>query len=312
MRLLHLIPVGRSLLDQIDRGTLPALQSALAVDELPGSADTVGEALQRATGQHHELDLDYLGLTGMSRATSTVDSSMAAEWTSVSAVAAEPRYDAVDGQAYVFIATDSDDGLRAATLVATRYQHTTIRYLHEPLTIGPLLVKLGDVYVCRIPDLDLGVRQPTSTTWRSLGRVGRLVADTAKQTGGGEWDVVMHLSGGYKAMIPYLMVLGEGVHSRLRDHELGPRHRPKIRAVAIHDPSSGKDPAKPRIVIDIPVRAIDSELLADAERLAALTRPDTDIVGADAPKDLLGLFIEREYERSYKLTAAGLIMVNVL
>jgi hypothetical protein len=57
MRILHLIPVRRSLLDQIDHGMLPALQSALAVDERPDSADTVDEALQRATGRHHELDL---------------------------------------------------------------------------------------------------------------------------------------------------------------------------------------------------------------------------------------------------------------
>jgi len=313
MRILHLIPVGRSLLDQIDRGALPTLQSALAIDELPGSADTVGEALQRAIGRHHELDLDYLGLTGVSRAALAVDSSMAAEWTSVSAVAGEPRYGPADGHAYVFIATDSDDGLRAATLVAMRYQHTTIRYLHEPLTVGRLLVKPGDVYVCRIPDLDLGARQPTSTTWRSLGAVGHLVAETAKQTGGGEWDVVVvHLSGGYKAMIPSLMVLAEGVHSRLRDKELGPGRRPKIRAVAIHDPSAGKDPTKSRVIVDIPVRAIDTYLLPFAKRLAALTRPDTDIVGADAPKELLGLFIERGNERSYQLTAAGLIMVNVL
>ena len=313
MRLLHLIPVGRSLLDQIDRGVLPALQPALAVDELPDSADTVGEALQRATGQHHELDMHHLGLTDVPRAASAADSSMAAEWTSVSALADESRYGAVDGQAYVFIASDSDDGLRAATLVAARYRHITIRYLHEPLTVGCPPVDPGDVYVCRIPDLDLGARQPTSTTWRSLGAVGRLVAETAEQTGGGEWNVVVvHLSGGYKAMIPYLMVLAEGIHSRLRDVELGPGHRPKIRAVAIHDPSAGRDSTTSRIVIEIPVRAIVGDLLTDAKRLAALTRPDSDIVGADAPKDLRGLFIERVDGRSYRLTAAGLIMVNVL
>jgi len=124
--------------------------------------------------------------------------------------------------------------------------------------------------------------------------------------------VVVHLSGGYKAMIPYLMVLTEGIHSRLRDVELGTGHRPKIRAVAIHDPSAGRVPDQARKVIEVPVRAIVGDLLADAKKLAALTRPASDIVGADAPRDLLGLFIERENERSYQLTAAGLIMVNVL
>lgn len=311
MRILHLIPVGRSLLEQIDRGVLPTLRPALAVDELPGSVDKVREVLSQATGQNHELDLNRLGLVGMPRTASALDPSMAAEWTSVTAVAAEPRHGAVDGEAYVFIATDSDEGLRAAILVAARYQHTTIHYLHEPLTVGTLLIRPGDVYVCRIPDLDLGNSQPTSTTWRSLGTVGRLVADTAKQTGGGEWNVVVHLSGGFKAMIPYLMVLAEGVHSRLRDPREGARRRPKVRAVAIHDPSTGRDPTISRIVIDIPVRAIEGDLLTDVEKLKNLTRPDSDIVGSGAPKDLLGLFIERE-DPAYRLTRPGLIMVNVL
>lgn len=141
-----------------------------------------------------------------------------------------------------------------------------------------------------------------------MGKVGRLVADTAKQTGRGEWNVVVHLSGGYKAMIPYLMVLAEGVHSRLRDVQ---GCRPKIRAVAIHDPLAGRDPTISRIVIDIPVRSIEGDLLADVEKLKKLTQPDSDIVGAGAPKDLLGLFIERE-DPAYRLTDPGLIMVNVL
>lgn len=308
MRILHLIPVGRSLLDQIGRGVLPTLRPALAVDELPGSAVKVSEALSQATDQDYQLDLNYLGLTGVPRTASALHSSMAAEWTSVSAVAAERRHGAVDGEAYVFIASDSDDGLRAAILAAARYQHTTIRYLHEPLTAGPVLVKPGDVYICRIPDLNLGVRPPTSATWRSLGAVGRLVADTTSQTGGGEWNVVVHLNGGYKAMIPYLMVLAEGVHSRLRDTQ---GRRPKIRAVAIHDSSTGQDPTAPRIVIDVPVRAIEGDLLAGVKKLKKLTQPDSDIVGAGTPIDLRGLFIEEEGS-AYRLTDPGLIMVNVL
>jgi len=311
MRILHLIPVGLSLLDQIDRGVLPALRPALAVDELPGTADTVGEALQQATDRHRELDLNHLGLTGVPRTAGALDPSMAAEWTSVTAVAAEPRHGAAGGEAYVFIATDSDGGLRAATLVAARYRRTTMRYLHEPVTTGRLLFKPGEVYICRIPDLDLGNREPTITTWRSLGVVGRLVADTAQQTGRGEWNVVVHLSGGYKAMIPYLMVLGEGIHSRLRDPRDAARRRPKIRTVAIHDPSTGRDPTRVRIVVDVPVRALGPDLLADVEKLKKLSQPDSDIVGAGAPKDLLGLFIERE-DSVYRLTDPGLIMVNVL
>ncbi|MGQ0776554.1 MAG: hypothetical protein ACT4NY_19365 [Pseudonocardiales bacterium] len=315
MRILHLIPVGLSLLDQIK--ALPTLRSALAVDELPDAVYKVHEALFQAAGQDYVLDLNRLGLTGVHRAASALDPSMAAEWTSVKAIRAEIRHGAVtrdggvDGEAYVFIATDSDDGLRAAILVAACYQ-STIHYLHEPLKVGNLLVRPGDVYVCRIPDLDLGNIPPTSKTWRSLGTIGRLVADTAKQTGGGDWNVVVHLSGGYKAMIPYVMVLAEGVHSRLRKPEDGNWGPPKIRAVAIHDPSTGRNPTISRILIDVPVRAISPDLLARVAKLKKLTRPDSDIVGAGAPLDLLGLCIEREGPDDYRVSDPGLIMVNVL
>lgn len=308
MLILHLIPVGLSLLDQIKQGTLPALQPALAVDTLPDSVDTVAEALRHATGRNHELDLNHLGLTGVPRTASAVDTGMAAEWTSVAAIAGERRSGTVDGEAYVLIATDTDDGLRAATLLAGRYQ-STIRYLDEPLTAGRPVLEPGDVYICRIPHLNLGFVKPDEMTWRSLGAVGRLAADSAGQTGRGEWEVIVHLSGGYKAMIPYLMVMAEGVHSRLRDLPPDAPHRPSIRAVAIHKSTL---PAESPIVVDTSIRAIEGDLLADARKLAAATPPYSDVVDAGIAEDLLGLFIERVSAKKRRLTPAGLIMVNVL
>lgn len=307
MLVLHIIPVGRSLLDQIAQKALPALRSALVADELPGLAVTVSEALRQATGRNQELDLDCLGLNEVPRAASAAGHTMAAEWTSMAAVAAERRYGVVDGEACVFIATDTDDGLRAATLLAMRYQ-PTIRYLHEPLSAGRPVLEPDDVYVCRIPDLDLGIRTPTSLTWRSLGAVGRLAADTASQIGRGDWEVVLHLSGGHQAMIPYLMVWAEGVHSRLRDLPFNAPHRAMIRAVAIHDSSLERR----LIVVDIPVRAIEGNLLSDVRKLAALAWPDSDLVNAGIADDLLGSLIEKVDERTRRLTDAGLIMVNVL
>ncbi|MGH3936693.1 MAG: hypothetical protein ACRDS1_17215 [Pseudonocardiaceae bacterium] len=303
MLILHLVPVGRSLLIHLDQGTSPTLRSALAVDELP--VDTVGEALRQATGQDHELDLQRLRLTGVPAAALALDTGTAAEWTSVAA--AQPRSGVVDGEAYLFIATDTDDGLRAAVLLAARYQHP-LRYLHEPLTAGDPEIEPGDVYLCRIPDLDLGSREPTGTTWRSLGTVGRLAAKTAAQTGRGDWQVIVHLSGGYKAMIPYLMVLAEGINSIFQDlHTRYPAtsYRPTIKAVAVHESSLDR-------VVPIPVRFIQDPLLAGARKLAELTRPDSDIIRTDAADQLLGLFIERKGEGTRRLTEAGLIMVSLL
>lgn len=306
MLILHVVPVGLSLLDHLE-------QPALAVDELPGSAVTVSDALRWAAGQTEELDWKRLELAGLPRTHAAADPSYAAEWTSVAAITAERRYAAVDGEAYMFLATDTDDGLRAATLVAARYHRTTTRYVHEPLHAGHPLLEPGDVYLCRIPDLDLGLRTPTSTTWRSLGVVGRLAVDTAQETGRGEWDVIVHLSGGYKAMIPYLMMMAEGIHSRLRALPREASHRPGIRAVAIHESTLGRDPAQRPIVIDTLVRAIEGDLWCDVKKLAKAAQPDNDLVRARAADDnLLGLLIEPVGGQQRRLTPAGLITVSML
>jgi hypothetical protein len=289
MLILHVVPVGLSLLDHI---------------ELPDSTITAREALAWATGPTQELDWQRLASAGLAPVSVPEDS--AAEWTSIAAVMREPRYASAGGEAYVFLATDTDDGVCAATLVAARYQHTTVHYLHEPLAARRRVLEPGDVYLCRIPDLDLGTIKPTSTTWRSLGAAGRLVADTARQAG---WQVIVHLSGGYKAMIPYLMVLAEGIHSVLCDVPLGEASPSQIRAVALHESSvrSGKP-----VVIDVAVRAVRGDLFDDVKELAAATRSGGESVGAGVADDLLGLLIEEASEQTRTLTEAGLIMVNVL
>lgn len=300
MFLLHLVPVGLSL---VEKGHL----------EFPDSLLTARQALQHAaTGPRHELDWDRLGPAGLPRLAAGLGTDTAAEWTSIAAIRDEPRYASRDGEAYVFIATDTHEGLRAAALVAERYQDSTIHYLDEPLTAERReVLEPGDVSLCRIPDLDLGKLKPTPTTWRSLGAVGRLAADTATEAPG-EWHVIVHLSGGYKAMIPYLMVLSEAVHSRLRDNRPDSAHRPSIRAVAIHEETLRQAPEAP-IVIDIPVRSIRSHLLGFAKKLAVAARPDSDLVDAAVADNLLGLFTESvEGQRKRRLTSAGLITVSVL
>lgn len=294
MLIVHLVSVGLSLLDEI---------------ESPESPLTARDALlHAAVGPRRELDWARLGPAGMPRLSTTAPD-MAAEWTSIASSLNDPRYACVDGEAYVFLATDTDQGLRAATLLSQPYQRSSARYLDEPLAAGRPVLEPGDVVVCRIPDLDLGTLTPTTTTWRSLGVAGRMVADTATQTARGEWHVIVHLSGGYKAMIPYLMVLAEAIHSRLRDAAPDAADRPSIRAVVTHESNRDR-------VIDVVVRAVEGDLLADLKEVAAKARPSVDgdrfLVDAGVGEDLRGLVIERDSERTSRLTEAGLIMVNVL
>jgi hypothetical protein len=293
MLLLHLVPVGLSLLD---KGRL----------EFPGSAITAQQALQyAATGQRHELDWDRLGPAEFPRRLAAgFGTDTAAEWTSIAAIREESRYASAQGDAFAFIATDTDGGLRAATLVAERYRQSAIRYLDEPLTAGRNdVLEPGDVYVCRVPDLDLGRLSPTPATWRSLGAVGRLAANAATQTARGEWHVILHLSGGYKAMVPYLMVLAEAVQSRLRA-----RSCVEMRAVALHESSLERD----TILVDVPVRAVEGDLLDDVKKLSAAARLDSELVAAGVGEQLLGLFTERHSSGYHRLTDPGLITVTVL
>lgn len=153
MLILHVVAAGISLLDHLE-------QPWLATDDLPGSPIEVREALQWAvSGPRQELDWERLKLAGLPQTQAGADPDMAAEWTSITAITAQPRYASAQGHAYVFLATDTNDGLRAATLVAARYQRTSTRYLHEPLATRWPPVEPGDVYVCRIPALNLGKRR---------------------------------------------------------------------------------------------------------------------------------------------------------
>lgn len=115
--------------------------------------------------------------------------------------------------------------------------------------------------------------------------------------------MIVHLSGGYKAMIPYLMMMAEGINSRLRDLPRNAPHSPRIRAVAMHEDSLDQGV----IMIDIPVRAVQGDLLDDAKKLVATTRDSDDVrAGFD---DLLGLLIDNDKRQ---LNPAGLIMVSML
>jgi hypothetical protein len=134
-----------------------------------------------------------------------------------------------------------------------------------------------------------------------------LAVDAAKQTDCGQWQVIVHLSGGYKAMIPYLMMMAESVHSVLRDVRPGELRPPPVRVVAVHESSFKPGTTGGPIIIDIPVRAIEGKLLRAVEELAKVARPDSDIIGDDVSDYLLGLFVDAD-----RLTEAGLIMVNVL
>lgn len=295
---IHVVPVGLSLLTE---GKLVSTQAGL-LGESP-SAGGVQQLLQNASDDT-VLDLDALLTRAQQTAAVTVGSDACAEWSALGAVAARPGAD--PRAAHVLVASDTDDGLRAAVFVAARFGRS-VRYLDDPAAVRGDGLEPGEVVVCRIPDLDLGERRPTDRTWTGLAGVGRLVADTAAQAGVQPWDVVLHLSGGYKALIPYLMQWGEAVHSRLRDVPAG-LQRSTLRAVALHRPSVD-DPRQ--VLVEVPVRAVEGELLDEVKQLRDLVEPGSSVVPGHPRQVLKGLYWEPGRRGSQRLTASGLMMVNV-
>lgn len=313
---MHVLPVGTSLVTRINNGELGELEGVLAPEtfhRLPHPVDTVRQALRQATNPD-TLDLDLDGLVPEAARTTLADETdyrLCAEWNSVAA-SMRRTSSAGEDEAFVLIATDTDEGLRAAALVATHYTHKArIRYVDDPSSAGPMLIEPGGLYICRVPELDLAAKNPPEQTWHALGSVGHAIQATATQAAQGRWRVVLHLSGGYKALIPYLLVMAEGINSVFgyRDRTVAER-APILRAIALHE-SSVDDADRDPIVIDLPIRTLPPKLFTKAVELKPHIGSHGQIHG-DTWDDLLGgLLIERAGQRRW-LNPAGIIMVGVL
>jgi hypothetical protein len=153
----------------------------------------------------------------------------------------------------MYLASDTDEGLRAAILLALHEasnRSDRVRYVHDVSGEAvPVPEHIGDVAVVRVPGLDFSQSSDgAERTWRALGDLGYAVAAVAQND---NWSVVLHLSGGFKAAIPYLLVMAEGIRTRLRAAQL-PEPAPQVTAVCIHESSIDRD-RRPYLV-DLPVR----------------------------------------------------------
>jgi hypothetical protein len=295
---LHVVTVGRSILDRLD-SNLPRLRSVL--DPALLTPRSVGDTLCELT---RAGEIDPTALLPDDAAADIRDASwrLTAEWTSLKAYRAAPA--AIPDAAVIYVASDTEDGLRAATLVAlhdTRAgngYNSVLRYQQVP-DPEPLIVDhTGRVVVVRVPGLDFSSsRKEGDRTWRALGDLGRTVARTAQANG---WSVVLHLSGGFKAAIPYLLVMAEGIRTRLRmsDSAQTPRGL-TVSAVCVHESSIGSD--QPYLVA-LPVRYLSEPVHK------MLTAPD-----ALGTADLRGQFtLDATPTEPARFSWAGTILTRVL
>jgi hypothetical protein len=307
---MHVLPVGRSLLGRI--ATEPALAVLKSVLR-PGTFAVAANPRQRVAAELARLadpptgvlDLhDVLPDEAQRVAVRSNDPKLCAEWTSV----AVERLRAGDTDAAsVLIASDTDDGLRSAVMVAGQYAER-VTYVPEPIKARDMRIEPRRVYLFRIPGLDLGTEKPNDQTWLSLGSVGHVIARTARQATVTPWSVLLHLTGGYKAMMPYLLVMAEGIRSVFehQDNVSGGR-APTLRAVSVHEQEHETPVAQLRQV-PLPIRWVEGIPLKDLQDIADDTANNLSIFNGRWPA-YRGQWIT---EGGGRLSEAGMILTRVL
>lgn len=305
---LHVVPVGRSLLAKADdRSDLQPLRSALD----PASFDDTLNPGRRVASELHRLApdgvlrLDQVLSAEQRNTVRDADAMACAEWTSVTRVA----YTATaTGTSHLLIATDTDPGLRSAVLVAARWAKDTdqIRYVHDPEEARGQLVKPGEVWVVRVPHLDFE-RPIPDTTWYAVGSIGHIIQRTGCAAIDDRWEVTLHLTGGYKGMLPYLLAMGEGVQSFFRDcDEVTPGRVPTLEAVSIHE-HKGDTPIAKQTLIELPIR-----WFTDLDSLRDLKEHTATSPGVSSPQwdDWCGQWITGS-GRGARLSPTGMILTRV-
>lgn len=177
-RLIHVVPVGRSLLDFVKTHETSAVQHALAIDGTAVGDETRSRLLTGAKTSGFSL-FEALH-PGILRQTGALRNKpdACAEWASVRALGLLHHDDPAD-RTVVLLANATTEGLRAAVGVATRFASKPGFYYIDGEE-GPSLVppEPGNVYVCRIPGLKPSKDPPTST-FTHLQRIGRAVTEAA-------------------------------------------------------------------------------------------------------------------------------------
>jgi len=166
-----------------------------------------------------------------------------------------PRDDLV-----VLLATDTVPGLVAAVWNALRLaagDPGRVRYRPSP-GHAPLGDARGCAVITRVGGLDAGDERGFTEAMGGLGELGRLLRDATPR----DEPYALHLSGGFKAAIPYLVGLAEAFRSVDPGRD--------VRAYVLHDTAAPSAPPIP-----LPLRRLHAETVrAELIPLAASGRYD--------------------------------------
>jgi hypothetical protein len=185
----------------------------------------------------------------------------------------------------VLVCSDTPDGLLAGVWNAiglTGGDLSRVRYLADPG--GPLGPVRGNALVVRVSGMDAGSASGFQQAMGGLGTLGRDLLGAGGLSP--EEEFRFYLSGGFKAAIPYLIGLAEGLASL---PEAGP-----VRAFVLHETSQQSPP------IELPLRKMAPRRVR--EELAALTGQPSK---AAPPTDFLDGYAYEQTSDGWQLTPFG-------
>ena len=165
-----------------------------------------------------------------------------------------------------------------------------VAYLADPKT-NPGVVR-GKVVITRVAGMNAATRDGFATAMKGLGALGRHVLRSGDVEDSERF--CFYLSGGYKAAIPYLIGLAEGVRS------LNPE-RP-VSAFVLHESATEKTG-----LIQLPLRYLPAERVR-----YELSKFDENGKGTEVPEE--GVLEGYAYElegRKYRLNAFGAGLVTL-
>ncbi len=188
----------------------------------------------------------------------------------------------------VLVCTDTAEALLAGLWNAAALSGgvlSRVRYLPDPVAqLGRIR---GTVLLTRIKDLDASSDSGFAKAMRGLGTLGRGLLDA--EDVGAKDPFRFYLSGGYKAAIPYLIGLAEGVRSVREDRE--------VDAFVLHESTRAEAKA-----IRLPLRRMIPGRVS--EELAGFDETGTCKKSIPGPRLLEGYAYEKD-GRNFRLTPFG-------
>jgi hypothetical protein len=302
---LHIVPVGISLLDSIADEWPPDLRDALRSRDLWDDLATATGAGAGTAVPDTVLGADGYPVDQVRARLRDLPVEACAEWQALD------RYNDEFGRAgqdtWVFAGSDTENGSRAGLLAALGHAHrqpdVPLHYLSTPGPAAHSLLAPGAAYLTRLPGLDLaspGATPVPQTTWQAMGDLGGLVVLSVAQATGRPYEVVFHLSGGYKAMLPYFLTMAQAVRT-----ELISRPTTKVAAYCLHESS--------RRPVPLPVpyfTGVIAEWIGELARVSSSGEFEVDEKVADG---LAGLYLEDEVRHGKRrFTPAGIIIARAL